>query len=99
MMDFYNKFIERRKDYFDIVAYLLSLYKIRLYKKCTNINELIDFHLKHGKKVTMTGVQPEGRFGALNIEKSGIVSNFKEKPKGDWSANEAADYAKHCVFK
>ncbi len=22
-----------------------------------------------------------------------------EKPKGDWSANEAADYAKHCVFK
>ncbi|SVC67731.1 uncharacterized protein METZ01_LOCUS320585, partial [marine metagenome] len=41
-MDFYNKFIERRKDYFDIVAYLLSLYKIRLYKKCTNINELID---------------------------------------------------------
>ena len=22
-----------------------------------------------------------------------------EKPKGDWSANEAADYAKHCIFK
>jgi hypothetical protein len=21
------------------------------------------------------------------------------KPKGDWTANEAADYAKHCVFK
>ena len=30
MMDFYNKFIERRKDYFDIVAHLLSLYKITL---------------------------------------------------------------------
>lgn len=25
--------------------------------------------------------------------------NMKEKPKGDWSANEAADYTKHCVFK
>lgn len=24
---------------------------------------------------------------------------MKEKPKGDWTANEAADYAKHCVFK
>ncbi|MCH4295874.1 DUF3012 domain-containing protein [Shewanella sp. 3B26] len=24
---------------------------------------------------------------------------MEEKPKGDWSANEAADYAKHCVFK
>ena len=22
-----------------------------------------------------------------------------EKPKGDWSANEATDYAKHCLLK
>lgn len=22
-----------------------------------------------------------------------------EKPKGDWTANEAKDYAKHCLFK
>ena len=22
-----------------------------------------------------------------------------EKPKGDWTANEAKDYAKHCVFR
>ena len=21
------------------------------------------------------------------------------KPKGDWTANEAADYAKHCLLK
>lgn len=26
-------------------------------------------------------------------------SSLKEKPKGDWSTNEAADYTKHCVFK
>lgn len=24
--------------------------------------------------------------------------NMKEKPKGDWTANEAADFAKHCIF-
>ncbi len=24
--------------------------------------------------------------------------DMQEKPKGDWSANEAADYAKHCLF-
>jgi hypothetical protein len=24
---------------------------------------------------------------------------MNETPKGDWSANEAADYAKHCVLK
>ena len=50
-----------------------------------NINNLVDFHKNHGKKITMTAVQPDGRFGSLNIEKSGIVSNFKEKPKGDGS--------------
>lgn len=25
-------------------------------------------------------------------------ASMKEKPKGDWTANEASDYAKHCVF-
>ena len=23
---------------------------------------------------------------------------LSEKPKGDWTANEATDYAKHCLF-
>ncbi|GGY53458.1 hypothetical protein GCM10011297_27870 [Bacterioplanes sanyensis] len=22
-----------------------------------------------------------------------------EKPKGDWTANQATDYAKHCIFR
>lgn len=26
-------------------------------------------------------------------------NNLKEKPKGDWSMNEAGNFAKHCVFK
>jgi hypothetical protein len=25
--------------------------------------------------------------------------NLKEKPKGDWSMNEAADFTKHCIIK
>jgi len=24
---------------------------------------------------------------------------MKEKPKGDWTASEASDYAKHCLMK
>ena len=24
---------------------------------------------------------------------------MKEKPKGEWTANEATDFAKHCIFK
>lgn len=48
-----------------------------------NINKLVDFHKTHGKAITMTSVQPEGRFGALNIEKNMRVTKFLEKPKGD----------------
>jgi len=25
--------------------------------------------------------------------------DMKEKPKKDWTAAEAADYTKHCIFK
>ena len=25
--------------------------------------------------------------------------DMAEKPKGDWTANEAAEFAKNCVFK
>lgn len=49
-----------------------------------NIHKQLEFHKQHGKKVTMTAVQPEGRFGAINIvEGSDRVANFMEKPKGD----------------
>lgn len=48
-----------------------------------NIKDAVDFHKSHGKLITMTAVQPSGRYGALNIEKGGLVSKFKEKPKGD----------------
>ncbi|OIP95898.1 glucose-1-phosphate cytidylyltransferase [Candidatus Wirthbacteria bacterium CG2_30_54_11] len=50
-----------------------------------NISEAIKFHRSHGKLVTLTAVQPEGRFGALNIENNTRVTSFLEKPKGDSS--------------
>jgi len=48
-----------------------------------DINKLIEFHQSKGKLATVTAVQLEGRFGALNIEKSDKVSSFIEKPRGD----------------
>lgn len=48
-----------------------------------NIKELLEFHNKHGKKITMTSIQPEGRFGALKIEENNKITSFLEKPKGD----------------
>lgn len=50
-----------------------------------NIEELIKFHKVHGKAVTMTSAQPDGRFGALELDVNNKVNEFKEKPKGDGS--------------
>ena len=33
----------------------------------------------------MTSVQPEGRFGSLQISENNKVKSFQEKPKGDGS--------------
>jgi glucose-1-phosphate cytidylyltransferase len=48
-----------------------------------DIKKLIKFHESHGKTLTMTSIQPEGRFGAIDIEHDNRVSYFMEKPKGD----------------
>jgi glucose-1-phosphate cytidylyltransferase len=48
-----------------------------------NLSKLAAFHSSHGKAVTMTTVQPEGRFGTLKISDNNTVEEFLEKPKGD----------------
>ena len=48
-----------------------------------NITDLIKFHQSHGKKITMTAVQPAGRYGTLSLGDNNIISSFEEKPKGD----------------
>jgi len=48
-----------------------------------NIKDLVSFHKSQKKLITMTSVQPEGRFGALEIIGDNMVTSFREKPKGD----------------
>ncbi|OWA36242.1 glucose-1-phosphate cytidylyltransferase [Saccharibacillus sp. O16] len=50
-----------------------------------DLRALVDFHNRNGKLATVTTVQPHGRFGALDIDPSGQVHGFQEKPKGDGS--------------
>lgn len=43
-------------------------------------------HAMNGSAVTVTAVQPQGRFGSLSLDEeasSGIVAEFVEKPAGD----------------
>ncbi len=43
---------------------------------------LVAFHRAHGKRATVTAVQPPGRYGALDMAGSAVRS-FREKPMGD----------------
>jgi len=50
-----------------------------------NISELVSYHGDHGGAITMTAVQPDGRFGTFEDSESGKVRSFLEKPQGDGS--------------
>ena len=47
-----------------------------------DIQQVLDFHKKHGGLATLTATQPPGRFGALNLQ-GDKVRSFQEKPEGD----------------
>jgi glucose-1-phosphate cytidylyltransferase len=47
-----------------------------------DIKKLVEFHKIKGKTLTVTAVQPVGRFGSLLID-GDSVKGFLEKPKGD----------------
>jgi glucose-1-phosphate cytidylyltransferase len=47
-----------------------------------NVGDLVTFHRDHGKLATVTAVQPQGRYGALELNGES-VADFREKPLGD----------------
>ena len=49
-----------------------------------DLTALIAFHKAGGRKATLTGVQPPGRFGSLELD-GDRVRSFREKPQGDGS--------------
>jgi len=49
-----------------------------------DLKKLIKFHKNNKSFVTLTAVQPPGKYGALNLKKERVVK-FQEKPAGDGS--------------
>jgi glucose-1-phosphate cytidylyltransferase len=47
-----------------------------------DIKKLLDFHISHGKKATVTAVRPPARFGHMEIEHN-LVTHFGEKNQSD----------------
>ncbi len=48
-----------------------------------NIKELVEFHKKNNKIATVTSIQPDARFGGMDIAANGNVNAFREKSKAD----------------
>ncbi|WP_075792938.1 glucose-1-phosphate cytidylyltransferase [Massilia putida] len=46
-----------------------------------DIAKLVDFHMSHGRILTVSGVRPPGRFGELMHSPEGLVTEFNEKPQ------------------
>lgn len=52
-----------------------------------DLRAVIAFHKSHGKLATVTAVRPSSRFGLLDLDESGRVVQFSEKPKLDgWAS-------------
>ncbi len=50
-----------------------------------DISKLIEYHRSHGRILTISTTQPEGRFGAISIDEQGQVLSFQEKARKDQS--------------
>lgn len=48
-----------------------------------DLNNLIEYHEKHGGKATLTAIQPGGRYGKLDILDNGTIEGFEEKAIDD----------------
>lgn len=49
-----------------------------------DITASLEFHRSQKTLATLTAVQPPGRFGSFKLsETSGLISSFREKPRGD----------------
>jgi glucose-1-phosphate cytidylyltransferase len=48
-----------------------------------DIRKTVDFHLQHKRLLTMTAVQPEARFGNLDIAETDLIRTFTEKPRSE----------------
>ena len=47
------------------------------------LDKLLAFHHSHGKIGTLTAIQPEGRFGILDLDEQDSVNAFREKNQSD----------------
>jgi glucose-1-phosphate cytidylyltransferase len=63
-----------------------------------DLGKVLAFHREHGKLATMTTMAPTSRFGMLDMDASGRVTSFIEKPVMDGRANAGFFVFERRVF-
>jgi glucose-1-phosphate cytidylyltransferase len=63
-----------------------------------DLGSLLKFHESHGKIATVTTVKPLSRFGLMEVDESGIVTQFREKPLMDGWVNAGFFIFEPAIF-
>ena len=63
-----------------------------------DLKKLLEFHRSHGKIGTLTAVHPVSNFGLLDIDESGQVERFREKPVLKEWVNGGFFVFNHAIF-
>ena len=71
---------------------ILFTYSVRSWRPSQVANRIRSAVLALCISALTAGCSPE-------VGSDAWCTNMVEKPKGDWTANEAADYARHCLFR
>ncbi len=63
-----------------------------------NIKNLIDYHLKYDKIVSITGLHPRSKYGLMLKDENNIITKFEEKPILKESVNGGFMVIKNQIF-
>jgi glucose-1-phosphate cytidylyltransferase len=63
-----------------------------------DVASLMDFHRRSGTVATITVANPGNRFGVVDVDENGLVTAFREKPKGLDSVNIGYMIFEHEIF-
>jgi glucose-1-phosphate cytidylyltransferase len=63
-----------------------------------NLHKLLEFHCRHGKLATITGVRPYSQYGVLELAEGGRVIAYRQYPRLDHWVNAGFMVFEHEVL-
>jgi|Deesub1362B_J571_1020462.scaffolds.fasta_scaffold05134_3 glucose-1-phosphate cytidylyltransferase len=63
-----------------------------------NLHKLLDFHRRHGKLATITGVRPYSQYGVLELAEGGRVIAYRQYPRLDQWVNAGFMVFEHEIL-